>query len=533
MYEGLGGKAGARPDEEKCSIYVDQAAVDMKIWPPKERHQSYYDKVEGTRLVSSELLNGLKEASKSLREIRRTSSNESTTTPSERSAPSAINSKIDLEETDSTTTDGSDTRDSGGVEWVTLQTACNHGLNRLAEVVSNSGIPFTVLGLGQTWRGFGNRMRLYHDYLLRVPSDRLVILSDAEDVLLVPRCTAKELLEGFWSKEAATSRLLVSAERACYPDFDRAPEYAGPEVLMRPGGVRDPRDLGPLRLVASGASRGEFVAPHVVKPRDADAEQLLGDIAGSNGKNGKGSSGLHSSSAAGSVVTERLPPSSFKFLNAGTVVGLAGDLRWLLKSLYSGECMDDQRALTKAYLNPDVHWYEGDSGIATVKEIESAMVSYERAAATYGIGSPQYIQARQHLMKTTSKSSYQPVSKIRRVNKHDPIVESIDGTGYYSSGKISVPDHARPLMALDHDHDLMIAMYETFIDDYVVDRKTGSLLFKQTGGMPCILHQNGKKNENRVLEEVARELGLKFNARAIEDAKKRAKKMKGKSKPLV
>ena len=55
--------------------------------------------------------------------------------------------------------------------------------------------------------------------------------------------------------------------------------------------------------------------------------------------------------------------------------------------------------------------------------------------------------------------------------------------------------------------------------DLIVNKEMGTVKFAPTMGEPCILHQNGRKVENRILEEVARELGMIFDMGAIEKAK--------------
>lgn len=62
-----------------------------------------------------------------------------------------------------------------------------------------ANIAFTVLGLRTSWAGFGGRVRMLREYLDTLPSDKIVIFSDADDVLLLPACSSTDILDVFLS----------------------------------------------------------------------------------------------------------------------------------------------------------------------------------------------------------------------------------------------------------------------------------------------------------------------------------------------
>ena len=108
------------------------------------------------------------------------------------------------------------------IEWVTMSTSCNLNLNRMAMSAFRAGIPLTVLGYHKGWVGWGHRMRMLHDYLLTVPDDRLIIFTDATDVILAPACSAADILSAY---KDADVPVLFSGEVACWPRGDIAVNY--------------------------------------------------------------------------------------------------------------------------------------------------------------------------------------------------------------------------------------------------------------------------------------------------------------------
>jgi hypothetical protein len=150
-------------------------------------------------------------------------------------------------------------QDKQELEWIMYVSACSVHSNRLAQVLDDSGIPFTFLGIGHRWRRhWGMRMRVYHDYLKTIPADRLVVISDADDVLFVPGYKPSELIRAFKSLVASRDGPLVffPAELACYPNGDWALNYTAPENVV--GGLRR---TSPFKYLNAGILIGQ--AGHV------------------------------------------------------------------------------------------------------------------------------------------------------------------------------------------------------------------------------------------------------------------------------
>ncbi|KAJ3085479.1 Procollagen-lysine,2-oxoglutarate 5-dioxygenase 2, partial [Quaeritorhiza haematococci] len=122
-----------------------------------------------------------------------------------------------------------------GIEWITYASSCTIGLNRLAESVAKQGIPLTVIGHGKGWRGWGLRLRRIHDYLVSVPDQRIVILTDADDVFLSPGCSARDLVTTFTTD--FSTPIVFGAEKACFPDPHTWPLYKDP---AKDGGKETP-----------------------------------------------------------------------------------------------------------------------------------------------------------------------------------------------------------------------------------------------------------------------------------------------------
>nr|KAJ3418670.1 hypothetical protein HK105_007999 [Polyrhizophydium stewartii] len=89
-----------------------------------------------------------------------------------------------------------------------------------------------------------------------------------------------------------------------------------------------------------------------------------------------------------------------------------------------------------------------------------------------------------------------------------------------SSTKQVVPTDAKPLIGLDYWNGLLMAMYALPNEDYVVDAASKKLTIKATGGSPLLMHQNGGKTENRILEILSKEFGYDYEADTLEALRK-------------
>eukprot|EP00842_Homolaphlyctis_polyrhiza_P006312 jgi/Hompol1/6682/HPOL_005046-RA len=117
------------------------------------------------------------------------------------------------------------------IEWITFSTKCSKNVNRLTALAQLTGIKFTILGMHTRWTGFGGRIHALAQYLKTVPNDRIVIFTDGDDVIPLPRCTAQGIAETF--REQNTS-VLFMAERACWPDEFLKSEFPVPSPRPSP-----------------------------------------------------------------------------------------------------------------------------------------------------------------------------------------------------------------------------------------------------------------------------------------------------------
>ncbi|CAI5481078.1 unnamed protein product [Closterium sp. Yama58-4] len=104
------------------------------------------------------------------------------------------------------------------LEWVVYSTECGVNLNRLAKLCHVAGIPLAVVGLKTMWRGFGGRLRIFRDYLHSLPADRVVIVSDADDVFVLPaqHCRPVDIIHKFLD---LGSPMVFGSEKYCFPDW--------------------------------------------------------------------------------------------------------------------------------------------------------------------------------------------------------------------------------------------------------------------------------------------------------------------------
>lgn len=117
------------------------------------------------------------------------------------------------------------------VKVITVATQDNPGLHMLRKSLDLAGMDYTVLGLGQPWRGFGTKIILTRDYLRTLEGYTHFIFVDAYDTLFLKPITDYE------------GGIVFSTEKNCWPDVDKAKEY--------------PESYSPFRYLNSGA----YIAP--------------------------------------------------------------------------------------------------------------------------------------------------------------------------------------------------------------------------------------------------------------------------------
>jgi len=115
-----------------------------------------------------------------------------------------------------------------GIEFVTYSTRCTSGLYLLAESLAKKNIQFTILGYELLWRGYSQRVRSLHDYLLHLPKDRIVVYTDAEDVAIAPGCTAQDIIDQY-NRFNGGKHVILAGEIYLWPQELSWTEFAIPE----------------------------------------------------------------------------------------------------------------------------------------------------------------------------------------------------------------------------------------------------------------------------------------------------------------
>ncbi|KAJ3116753.1 hypothetical protein HDU96_008884 [Phlyctochytrium bullatum] len=491
--------------------------------------------------------------------------------------------------------------DECGLEWVVYATSCNLGVNRLGDQLREKKIPFTLLGKGQGWRGWGQRIRIYHNYLSLLPANRLVILSDAEDVIMAPGVSAEELILRFKERTSAVSPILVSAEYTCWPEGQLWDRYSRRQLVYRPKGMRDPRCALRTERMDEHQTRDVMV--------DLDTTPVL-ERRGAGGV-AHGGSGPLTDHIIGLLGCRpgRYHAAYFRFqyLNAGTLMGRAGDIVQLLARIYKDDCVDDQLELSRAYLRPDWFWVEkvevewdavdGEAAAAgrrrrdgadedkeeQLEAVGSAMLALDKAEAETRSAAPSStIDQPFRPDNRTGRDGGRPSQRVldarkvlgvaaTRFEAHtvwaEDVVEEARRRAHAASTMATPPPKTKavrfvrrqgnfdtftsgdavdplaavphtvvsrtapmPLLGLDFDNDVFAALYGVHFNELVLVNGTGggAVYVPDTKGWPAILHQNGNKVENRVLDEVAKVWGLPFSQSAIDRSHRRSGRSMGK-----
>ncbi|KAJ3100509.1 hypothetical protein HDU97_002191 [Phlyctochytrium planicorne] len=432
------------------------------------------------------------------------------------------------------------------VEWVVYATSCSRGLNRLAKSLKKGGIPLTVLGMGMGWRGWGQRVRSYHDYLVALTEHgfledlvgvdlkkkvlernrrRVVVFSDGDDV--IANCGGDEIVERFWGRSEPWSRVVFAAERAIWPRREWEVEYRRDVDREKPvlrhlvEGVRDPRkNVRPL----VGFVREAF--PDPVDTADVDATERAGEP------------------------LRKDTPSLFRFLNAGTFMGAALDVRELLKSVYVDECFDDQQGFSRAFLDgvsAAVGDLEGMMKVeGLVREVEVARSFFDGEVMNWVKGGQE--AGREEPVLRAWLAVREARRRLKRASVEHNLRESDREIDLFKRvGDVKALVETRPFIALDYENHFASALYDVWIGDMGVmrDNSTSSLWVRMKETQPtlrhvphapvpaevmemvekevsgngfkgvCAVHHNGRKIENRALEKLSKRLGLAFDSKAV------------------
>eukprot|EP00928_Gymnodinium_smaydae_P056891 TRINITY_DN40188_c0_g1_i1.p1 TRINITY_DN40188_c0_g1~~TRINITY_DN40188_c0_g1_i1.p1 ORF type:complete len:437 (+),score=102.82 TRINITY_DN40188_c0_g1_i1:67-1377(+) len=194
-------------------------------------------------------------------------------------------------------------------------------LNKLLlKQVSSSGFEVKTLGLSQSFSGFGTKHRLVQQELAKAHPDRLVVVSDYEDVVFNPRSGAdevkrfKEKFERI-TRGASRGAVVVSGEHQCCV---ASLTYHSPGDIIAANGTRLARVCSSWRpkpgggYTCTGVPFGNLTWMHFM-------DTLARDRNGSSGYN---------------------------YLNAGLLAGRASDVARLISAMQIGDEEDDQAVMT-------------------------------------------------------------------------------------------------------------------------------------------------------------------------------------------
>ncbi len=74
----------------------------------------------------------------------------------------------------------------------------------------------------------------------------------------------------------------------------------------------------------------------------------------------------------------------------------------------------------------------------------------------------------------------------------------------------SIPDDYQQLIKLDWHQSIVMNMYDVRYDDIDINLDEGTVHGKELDSHPLVLHHNGEKQQNQVLEEVCRDFKLPY-----------------------
>ena len=96
----------------------------------------------------------------------------------------------------------------------------------LLKTLLANGWDYKIIGTGEKWEGFISKLNGYLNFLNTLPKNKLVIVSDARDVLCVR--SPKAFFEAF---STFKSNLVVSAELFCCGKFDVPDTFLGTQCI--------------------------------------------------------------------------------------------------------------------------------------------------------------------------------------------------------------------------------------------------------------------------------------------------------------
>lgn len=109
------------------------------------------------------------------------------------------------------------------IEVITFETDLSHmNLSIFKKSLKKNNYEYNVL-TNDKWLGFGNKIRNIHKYIKKLPDDKIIIVSDARDVISVNH-TSQQLLSKI--KPLIKNKIIISTEIGCCVKFQFKPgEY--------------------------------------------------------------------------------------------------------------------------------------------------------------------------------------------------------------------------------------------------------------------------------------------------------------------
>ncbi|CAI5932565.1 unnamed protein product [Closterium sp. NIES-65] len=201
------------------------------------------------------------------------------------------------------------------------------------------------------------------------------------------------------------------------------------------------------------------------------------------------------------------------FLNSGAYVGYAWALAKIIDATYVGDCMQDQRAYTLGFIGqqylfrhlPRVPYPEAsdfESALSSMGSVTAAVAAQENFA-----DSP-FRKPWRNPRPVRYNTTMSPFHRLPPASEEKVISEAME------AGQKDAPSvMAAPFMKLDHYNTLFTHLGGYPWEEFEVVGKGGEAMVRarSTGGMACILHQQGDKMQNLSMYYVFEQARLDYS----------------------
>ena len=99
---------------------------------------------------------------------------------------------------------------------VSYDNAPNEFTHYFTKTLNRQEWDYTIIGEGDVWQGWQTRMKAYRDYLYTLPDDKIVVLSDARDVVCVR--SPKAFMDAF---QSFNKDIVACMELICAQTFEQ------------------------------------------------------------------------------------------------------------------------------------------------------------------------------------------------------------------------------------------------------------------------------------------------------------------------